>query len=549
MSTYELLDWKRPPQLPKELIPVRASSRLDFINRFLAFRRNSYCDRNFWEMTEAQRETWKNEIASDWVYYYDKIGRDGTPKHLKQLADMDRLGSGMILIGQEGGMGKSQLLLSHLKRWVVLKYRHTGELHRPSMYWRRVQARKLIGGSAPNTAHGIDEDQDDSGSGSAAVVKQLKNLYKTGLRKPGRLIVHAGIDVDPREMGRSVSLYLKPFGFNRHYQANRFIVYNNQNEPLWIAALQRCILPHETILYEGEIGTVAEYEARAKEFSIDTDGIHSARDAQAELYWMHELVSRWTIMYPDRKAKIKALTFHARQIGIPEPVIDSLEEIVGAAQEEIAVLVEAKGDSYDPIPRDITSEGWEQFRQRLETVALRFGASQRDAKALGLYYVPDVPLWSYKDIHRELELGRRPSPDSLGTQIRRRLTDIPTKEVGDIGELCVLSWLDSLRATGGQATKEQPDILIPPNEEHGTTEIALNVKTSLDDSFREYVPTTPEYDWRPHALIVLLLPRLLELRLFPISQPKQTINAAGGVLTTTAKLGDTILRMCEEVEE
>jgi len=499
-----------------------------------------------WLMTEAQRESWKNEIAKNWVHYYQMIGIDGTARHRKQLLDMSQLGAMSILIGQEGGMGKSQLMLTHLKIWALLQMEKHGYLM-PSVYWRKVKAREGIGGSPEGSAHGIDEDQDDSGTASGALVKQIRNLFKTGVRKPDRIVVYAGIDVDPSQLGNSVSLYLKPFGFNRKYQANRFIAYNNKKEPLWIAALQRCFLPHEKISYEGEVGVVGEYEARADEFSIKTDGIHSSREEESELFWRDALVKHWMGLYPKHKPKANQLSFEARQLQIPEPVQKVLDDIISSAQLEISILVDAGGKGYNPEPTiNISSKGWECFRERLNHTAHKHGASERDAEALSLYFVPEVPLWSYKEVHEHLKLGRRPKPDSLGQQIKRRLADLPTKEIGDIGELCVMSWLDPLRPEGGAAIAGQPDILIPHQER--LPEVALNVKTSLNDQYREYIPTTPEYDWRPYAFVVLLLPRLLEVRLFPISEPKQTINGGGGILTTTEKLADTLQEMIEENE-
>ena len=112
--TYALKHWKRPPPLPSGLVPVRASTRKDFISRFMIqMPKGKFCDRNVWLMTEAQRESWKNEIAANWVQYFHLIGKDGTARHRKQLKDMSELGAMSILIGQEGGMGKSQISSRH----------------------------------------------------------------------------------------------------------------------------------------------------------------------------------------------------------------------------------------------------------------------------------------------------------------------------------------------------------------------------------------------------------------------------------------------------
>ena len=197
---------------------------------------------------------------------------------------------------------------------------------------------------------------------------------------------------------------------------------------------------------------------------------------------------------------------------------------------------------------NISGVGWEMFREALRILGLKYGSGkrqpERDAEALAWFFVPKViedgKEWKYQDVRREMGLSIK--ADSLGTQIRRLHSDIPTKDIGDLGEICVASWLDSLGArrpaAGGRqaGSKGLPDILCDIDK----MEIAINVKTTLEDSYREHIPTTPEYDWRPDALIALIVPRRLTIALFPITEAKQTVNLNEGFLTTTESMADTL---------
>ena len=525
--TYALKHWKRPPPLASGLVPVRASTRKDFISRFMAqMPKGRFSDRNVWLMTEAQRESWKNEIAANWVQYFHLIGKDGTARHRKQLKDMSELGAMSILIGQEGGMGKSQINLTHLKLWALGQMKEFGYM-RPSIYFRKVKAKRGIANSPAGSAHGIDEDQDDSGTGSGGLVKSLRNLFKTGVRKPKRIVVYAGIDVDPSSLGNSVSLYIKPFGFNRYYQANRFMVYNNKKEPLWLAALQRCFLPHEEVYYEGELGTVGEYEARAEEFSITTDGVHSARDEESEKYWKDELVKYISGRFPDTKLKIDALKYYAtNEVGIPEPVQQSLNEIIAAAQLELGFLIDS-GDGYQPNKvRELDGDEWDDLRAELQAIS---------NKEFAEYHVPSTPKESYYDIVSRLELDIL--PDSLGKRLRIRRRRLTPKAIGDAGEKAVTSWLDSLGAVWGGGGDETADVLLPDN-------IAINVKTTLKDSFKDQVETTPECDY-PVGIAALLIPRILQIRLYPVDNVKTSLNSSRGRLATPLTLGESLQEMIE----
>ena len=531
LSEYALDSWNKPRSQHGLRTRISCHSRRGFARRFQTTDADSYIG---WEMTEAQRATWLKEILNKWDAYGPILQYDGTGRLTRQLNDMMRMGGGLVVIDQEYGMGKTIIGCSLLKMWQVMVYRKLKELHLPSMYWHRIIAKRMISQSPRNSAHLIDEYQDDSGSGSHGLIKHLLNMFKT-IRKTGRFVTQAGLNIPTGSLGKAVALLIRPFGFNRRYQANRFIVLNHREEPLWMAITQRCFLPHEEVYYEGDLGTFAECDARAALFSTTTDGVQTARDADDEAFWMEELVQSWQRDYPNMKAPTKALTWHGRHVvKIPVDVEAKIEEIVSMAKVQIGVLVEAAGDDYRPTTELVTGEGWDVFRKELAPIV-------KDNAHLA-YFVPRTPLESYPDIvsrlHPLSRLGKPLLPDSFGDQIRARRHRLAPKDIGDAGERALTSWLELLGAVWGGGGEGVPDVLC----KHEGQEIAINAKTTLKDTYADQVATTPEDQWE-HRAVVLLIPRRLEIRLFDIEASKTTINSRKGRLAKTTTLVDKLKEM------
>ena len=75
-------------------------------------------------------------------------------------------------------------------------------------------------------------------------------------------------------------------------------------------------------------------------------------------------------------------------------------------------------------------------------------------------------------------------------------------------------------------------------------EVALNVKLSLEEHVRREFPTTPENEW-PASLVVLVFPRLLEIRLYPIAGRQTMLNSKKGCLCAPVELAKTIEELIE----
>lgn len=514
MNDYTMESWERPKPLPRG-VAIPTISKWDFYHYFMNV------DSQIWEMTQAQRETWKNEILYNWEAYKPILYRDGTGAFHQQLKDMHRMGGAIILIAGDMGVGKSIIGITFGKMWNVLN-KSKEPMH---IFWSKNEVRAKIRKTDNNTAHSIDEDMRATGSGSANLEIHLKNIFES-IRKTGKLVCIVGVNAQPSRLGRAVGLQIFPIGFNRKYQANRFIVCNWKGEPLWIAYTQRYYYPIEKAYYEGELGYLGEYTDRALDFSRSMSGVFGGSNAEQELEWSNLLVEHWNKEWSGLKPSMEVLEFLAIQTGIPQESVASIRRVCAYSK----MIINKDISSFVPkVEVEISEAGWLGFRKALFDFALGKGASNRDAEALSLYYVPKEPGWAYADVVKEMGLSIL--SDSISKAIRKRKTDFTTKEIGDIGEKFVCSQLDTIGAIWGGGGTDTPDIKVG--------DYAFNVKTTLADSIRKFEPTTPENE-NDNSYVILLIPRLLECRLYKITGEHTMINGRKGVLVAIDNLAETL---------
>lgn len=515
LRKYPLEQWIKPDPLPDFGVSIPTSSKIEFYHYFMGLDQ-------IWEMTLAQRVTWKNKILNAWDTYRSILYIDGTGAFHQQLKDMSRMGGGIILIAGDMGTGKSIIANTLLKIWNFLKENDDP----PHIFWSKNEVRAKIRETANNTAHSIDEDMKATGTGSGNLEIHLKNLFET-IRKTGKLVVDVGVNAKPSQLARAIGLQIFPFGFNRRFQANRFIVCNWKEEPLWLATSQRFYYPDEPVFYEGELGVFGEYTSRALEFSRTTTGVFAGSNAAQELEWRDQLVEHWKEEWKGVTPSMDGLEFEAIQIGIPTESTASIDRVCSSAKMVIRrdQIVGSPGNENVVI----TEAGWKGFRNALFGLCMNKGSTARDAEALSLYYVPKSPKWAYAEVVKEMGLSIL--SDSISKAIRARKKEITTKELGDAGEIFVQAQLDNVGGVWGGGGDDVPDIQVG--------DLRLNVKTTLADSVRKYEPTTPENRWEG-SLVVLLLPRLLEVRLFPITGEHTMINSRKGRLVAIETLAQNL---------
>lgn len=516
-NEYVIDEWPKPKRLP-DVVSIPSRSKNEFFYYFMTV------DNRIWEMSQAQRETWKNEILNNWDQYHQILYMDGTGAFHQQLKDMNRMGGGIILVAGDMGTGKSEFAMSVTKIWNVLN-KNPDPIH---IFWSKSEVRSKIRKTSSHTAHIIDEDMKATGSGSANLEIHLQNLFES-IRKTGKLILQVGVNAQPSRLGRAVGLQIFPIGFNRRFQANRFIVCNWKGEPLWIAATQRFHRPTERAYFEGVLGYLGEYKDRALEFSNDMTGVFSGSNAEQEKEWGEILIKHCQKKYPGAKLSMEVLEFLAIQIGIPQESIASIRRVcaftrLSLDQEKISKSVKEA--------IEITEAGWKGFRKGLYDLSLKNGASERDAEMLSLYYVPREPKWSYADVAKET--GVSILSDSVSKMVRRRRKQLRTKELGDLGEKFVMSQLDNMGAEWGGGGDDTADVMIG--------RFAFNVKVTLSDSIRKFEPTTPEDEF-DDSMVILLMPRLLECRIYEITGAHTMLNGRKGRLVAIANLSVILKEM------
>lgn len=541
MNSYVVEEWSKPRPLPNVGVAIPTLSRQEFSEYFMEIDL-------IWEMTQAQRVTWKNEILNNWDAYRTVLYRDGTDEFHQQLRDMHRMGGALILIGGDMGTGKSIISNTLLRIWNVLK-KNKEPAH---IFWSKNEVRAKIRKTANNTAHSIDEDMRATGSGSANLEIHLKNLFES-IRKTGKLVNHVGVNVQPAKLGRAVAIQIFPIGFNRVFQANRFIVCNWKGEPLWIAITQRFYRPTDPVFYEGELGCLGEYKARALEFSSTQTGVFSGSNAEQELEWRTQLVKHWNADFKGAKPILEMLEFEAIQIGIPQESVASIRRVCASARWFLRREAKGQDDSGSARaePLEIT-EGWLGLRELANGLCIKKGLSLRDSTIISHYMVPEEVERTKVEMRRNLKerglIPQKTRQAAFNAVIKRKLTDKETKiitntDLGRLGEVFTHRLLrGAIKCHIGHKSSGVCDVSDVKSGDPERAGWALNVKLSLEDEVNRSFQISPEH-LVEKSWTLLIMPRLLMMRLYPITSDTMTLNSNIGLCVTLEDLAETIKEM------
>ena len=455
-------------------------------------------------MTQAQRETWKNTILNNWDAYRPVLYWDGTGAFHQQLRDMDRMGGAIILIPSGMGTGKSIIANTLLKLWNVLKKNDDP----PHIFWSKSEVRSKIRKTANDTAHSIDEDMKATGSGSGNLEIHMKNIFES-IRKTGKLVVLVGVNVQPSRLGRAIELQILPIGFNRRYQANRFIVTNWKGEPLWLATTQRFYYPNDPVFYEGKLGCFGEYTDRALEFSSSQTGVFSGTNAEAESIWSTQLVDHWDKEGDGSKPSLDILEYMAIQIDIPQESVASIRRVCAFVR--WVIIKNMKEIPTEDTGVEVT-EGW----QALQDLLFEQTDGSSDALSMVRYYVPIIKKISYRKLisRYDLETNRTTLYDAIDSQFVKLS---PTAK-GNAAELYIVRQLESVgvSCTWGGGRKSVSDV-------YGKG-WAVAVKVAFREPYEIHTePMTPEHR-ADLALCVFIRPRVHRVRIFPITSSKMALS-------------------------
>lgn len=390
----------------------------------------------------------------------------------------------------------------------------------------------------------VDENLKATGSNSKNLVIHVNNALDTG-RKAELWVICTGINLSFEGWGDTLDIRMIPFGFNRRFQATRAAFFDVKNDFLGFCVLQRKHRPKDSVYYYSELGTWDEYEARARAYSLNVTrkgGATDAIDDTTQDRHVAAMKDYLKVRYVDKHIKLPTDLMCRRlyrKAKLPPKSIGYMNEVIAWAKFELEDDPAARGGQGEEgqglqVPYiEINAEGWFGLRADFEKLS--------GCWPCALYFVPPHPKASYADIvqHEELPV----LPDSLGKQIRIRRRLLPHAEVGKMAEAFVAAHIDSLAPQTGTGGKGQPDILINIDG----TQVALNVKLSMEVSVRRKHPTTPENKWMPNAIAVLVLPRLLEIRLYPITGESTMLNSRRGVLCAPGTLADRLKEMIDRV--
>jgi hypothetical protein len=480
---------------------------------------------------------------------------DSTPSFFQELGIAKKKRDGTI-IGIRGprGIGKSilaQMVLTHLVDTTPhILFRHRDARTHLEKY---VSNKKALG-------LGIDEDLRATGDNSRNVMVNLNNAYETG-RKAELNVTTTGVNLSFEGWGETLDLRLEPWGYNETFQATRFAFYDVEDELLGLAALQRKFTPETLFQYYDDIGTAGQYKARAKAYSYEVMKLGGTEDAIAPEVQTHHIETLKAFLQKerlDRGLEIPPADLckrFYRQAHLPNITSGYMKEIIEWAVEELEEQALSGMPIANPERSRVVigdSKGWAVLRKILAT---------ETSDEFAAYHVPNVPLEGYSDVVRRLELGIL--ADSFGTNMRRHRQTLDPSRIGRLGELAVFSWLNDPSGVArlGSGHSDSPDVLLSLSSEdaegtggpstpagpsaglENTQEIALNVKLTLKDDFKERLEVTPEDQWAPFAFAVLLVPRRLSIKVYSITGPEMTLNSGAGSLATPESLRGTIERM------
>jgi hypothetical protein len=390
----------------------------------------------------------------------------------------------------------------------------------------------------------IDEDLKATGHESRNLVVHVNNSFETS-RKADLWAVCTGVNLNFKDWGNTLDIRMIPFGFNVDYQATRAAMFDCDNNFLGFAVFQREHLPGDGVFYYNEEGLWGEYEARAKAYSLTVTkkgGVQDAVDALTQTEHIKTLKQLFKTDYIKKGLAIPNDVMCRRlyrKADIPTKSVGYMTEIIQWAKFELENGSAAGGGQGEegqglPIPYIMTTgNDWELLR---EMYLKRWGN-----RAWALYRVPLRDRMTWSDVANHL--GEKDG-ESLAKRAKRRVSrrpDFPptSKDLGDLGEKFICASLLDIYHPKRIAGSGKPDIILRV----GKVKAALSVKfTEKDGKYRER-EKHPEYDYAPdNAFCVLIRPRLLEMRLYRLTDYEQTINSNKGERLATTEALVTRLR-------
>lgn len=200
------------------------------------------------------------------------------------------------------------------------------------------------------------------------------------------------------------------------------------------------------------------------------------------------------------------------------------------------------------------SEGWLGLRELANALCIERGLSLRDSTICSHYMVPEEAGMSKVDLRKNLLEGdlktlgiKQPAfNDIIRRKVSKKGSTITNTDLGRLGETFTHRLLSpAVECWVGPESAGVCDISDKSSGDPTGATWAVNVKLSLEDEVNRSFEVSPEHQVSK-SWVLLIMPRLLMMRLYPITGEQMTINSnSGGLCVTPEELAEKLKELIE----
>jgi hypothetical protein len=218
-------------------------------------------------------------------------------------------------------------------------------------------------------------------------------------------------------------------------------------------------------------------------------------------------------------------------------------------------MARPREEGHDPQPSEpkTISEGWLGLRELAESLFREKGLSERDITICSHWLVPEEAGITNVDLRKSLtenlliprDIRQAGFNDVIRRKVSRRTSEITPSDLGRLGEEFAQRIVSpgALECYTGPEPFGVCDLSDVPSGDPARATWAVNIKLSLEDEVNRSFEVAPEH-LVPTSWVLLIMPRHLLMRLYPISGETMTINSAsGGLCVGPEELGERLKEM------
>jgi hypothetical protein len=487
-------------------------------------------DATFWDMPDVYRDSWYARILKD-NSLRRAVTRDGTTRVVRSIHQLvtgmsEKHEGGNVVMASKGWkrVGKSFQAKIRAKIYIAvmnMEFGLDGKIHQ---VYSIPALKKLLKRCQEGDFVICDESNRLTSTGAVTAIINLTNMLEvTGVARVG--VEFIGPNFDFKQVGGALDIGFEHFGSNFNYELSRAVVYDPRGEPMYTAAFQRNFLWSEFPSYQ-------EDKWKKVQATLMDEGSEEAIDPeelQADVAKLLEYAKE-EYKYSLQKRRlptVRALEGDAKVMNIrgPGTYIQIVASKVRSLLDNYACRLEDEEDSskssaYSTAPPTQEEEAAQEHPliAHLITAAKavfsqpQLNVSDLAAERFCRYYFqamnqPDIAEQEAND-HPE---KHRSSSNAIGKSIRAARRKLANKDVGDIGELAIQSFLAS-RLPQTPLTRparcqcldvEDNDMDIGVGDVEGHRFMAVNVKLFLSERDGSVVHSSPEYRHDPHCTVVM----------------------------------------------